>query len=116
MASRNVDTELAAQGSCQGWRPQGRVLTLAFVQPLPHGRMDGVGVAETTIQERLPAPVASHIAGLPPGQLSGGDVHAQFTAHRLERFAGFDPLQQLRQALRLVNHGWWVIHRLGSYL
>jgi hypothetical protein len=110
MTSGDGHPEFSSQGGGQGRRPQGGVLTLAFVQPLPHRQVDGVGVAEAAIQERRPLATAGRILGLPLGQVSRRDGHIQLVTDGIKRFARRDPQQQLFQALRLIDYGRRIVH------
>jgi hypothetical protein len=70
-------------------------------------------MAEAPVEQGFPLATTRRIAGLQLGEILGLDFQAQFGAHGLERLTLLYPLQQLLQAMRLLDHGRRVVH--GSH-
>jgi len=91
------------------------ILALALVEPLPQRGMGLNGMAIPPIDQGLPGTAPSLVLDLPSGQLLGVNCQVQFSTHLRQRFAWLDALEQLLQALGLLDHGGWVIHGHTSY-
>jgi hypothetical protein len=104
------DAEFLFDLGNQWWGAQLIILLLAGIQPFPQRRMGLARMASSPIKQSLPPALSGGVFGLPTGQLAFIQMEAEGSICRFERLTGFDPEQQLLQALRLFQYSGWVVH------